>query len=97
MSVDSQPPYPNGLRVRREQLSYTRAQVIEWSKQLEAQDPIRWKAISSAPLFRIESGIARPRAKAAATLAEILQSSVDVLFPKGIDPAYRGSKENLSK
>lgn len=87
-------PYPNSLREAREQAMFSRAQLIRLCAKLQVQDDIKYVNISMTTLHGLEAGTRRPRRSTAATVADALGLSVEMLFPKGFDDPVRNPEGN---
>jgi len=86
--------FPNQLRARRYSLFLSRAQVAELTEKEAEADPGLYNAVSARTMERLERGEARPQAKSAHALAEVLKCTVQELFPLGLSDQVRNPMGN---
>ena len=89
------PPYPNNLRrVREDSAMISRALLSARCAKLAEQDDTRFVKVSLPGLRALELGLSRPRRVTAATLATSLETTVETLFPGGVDDPVRNPDGN---
>ena len=83
--------YPNALRDARTQAQITRAQLVGRCAELAAQGDGAYVKVGIGAIKFLEAGVRRPRLKTAVTLAAALATTIQDLFPSGVDDPDRVS------
>jgi transcriptional regulator with XRE-family HTH domain len=83
--------YPNNLREARNKAQITRVQLVGRCDALKIQDGVRYVQIGLGAIKFLEAGVRRPRLTTALTLAAALNTTIQALFPHGIDNPDRVS------
>ena len=76
---------PNNLKEARRSALMTQAQLAVRTQQLAIQDPSRFVSLRVGSIKHLERGAHRPLRRSAITLALALGSSIDELFPVGVE------------
>jgi transcriptional regulator with XRE-family HTH domain len=79
----------NNLRQMRDSSHLTREQILKRAADLAKGNPDNHVPLSLSALKKLESGLSRPRPRTAVTLASALSTTVEALFPHGLDDTPR--------
>jgi DNA-binding XRE family transcriptional regulator len=82
------PDFSNNLRQVREKAGMTRDGLAALCVALAVSDR-RYTSLTAQTIRNLETGERRPRMRTAVTLAAILETTREALFPSGIDDSVR--------
>jgi len=83
--------YENGLRDARVEKNFTRQQLSTRCSALKEKDDERYVTVSVSTIKQLEAGGHKPRLKTAVTLAAVVESEANLLFPLGLDDGIRNT------
>ncbi len=83
--------YENGLRNARVGKKLTRQQLSMRCSILQKENDECYVTVSVSTIKQLEAGGHKPRLKTAVTLATVLESEADPLFPLGFDDGIRNT------
>lgn len=83
--------YPNTLRGARTEAQITRAQLVRRCDELAVQSSGQHVKVGLGAIKFLEAGVRRPRLTTAQTLAAALNTTIQRLFPEGVDNPDRVS------
>jgi transcriptional regulator with XRE-family HTH domain len=77
--------FPNKLKQTRKANYLLQAQLVELCEGLAKKDPDTFTTISASTISHLENGYGKPKPRTARTLAEALNTAIDVIFPLGTE------------
>jgi transcriptional regulator with XRE-family HTH domain len=84
--------YPNKLKQVRKANYILQAQLAELCGGLAKKNPDIYTTVSATALSNLENGYHKPKPKTATTLADALNTNIEVLFPLGPEDMVHNPK-----